>query len=86
MKGVARLNDTISHGGTIVEASPDVKVNGRGVARLGDSVNCSQHGSQTITGASQTVKANSKRVARLNDSISCGAVISSASTDVKIGS
>jgi len=82
MRGVARINDTISHGGTIVEGSPDVTANGRRVARLGDKVECQQHGTQTITSASDDVRANGKKIARLNDTVSCGATITSASNNV----
>ena len=84
MPGAARIDDEISHGGNITEGSPDVKVNSRKVARLGDSVECLQHGPQTITSASENVKANNKGVARLGDSISCGATISTASNDMKV--
>ena len=84
MPGVARLNDEISHGGTIVEASNSVKADGRGIARLGDAVNCAIHGNQTITSASDHVTANGRKVARLNDTISCGAIITTASATVRI--
>lgn len=84
-KGVARLGDSISHGGEITGASSNVTANGRKVARKGDPVQCNQHGSQTITGGSSTVKANTREIARLDDPISCGATISSASTTVKAG-
>jgi uncharacterized Zn-binding protein involved in type VI secretion len=81
----ARLNDSISHGGSIVEASGNVTCNGRRVARRGDRVVCVIHGSQTIVGGSSTVSTNGRQTARLGDAISCGAVISSASPDVETG-
>jgi len=84
-KRVARINDTISHGGEIIEGSPTVSTNSRKVARLGDQVQCDVHGLQTITSASLTVKANGRGVARLGDSISCGATITSASSNVLAG-
>lgn len=82
---VARINDEISHGGFIIEGSPNVEVNSRKVARLGDDVICNVHGPQIITSASSTVKANGIGVARLGDSISCGAVISTASDNTTAG-
>jgi uncharacterized Zn-binding protein involved in type VI secretion len=85
MPDVARLNDTISHGGSIVGASTDTTCNGRGVARLNDPVNCAIHGSQTISSASTVVTANGRGVARVGDSISCGAVIVSGSSDTTAG-
>jgi uncharacterized Zn-binding protein involved in type VI secretion len=83
--GVARLNDTIDHGGTIIGASTTVRANSSGMARLNDPVNCNIHGAQTITSASTTVKANASGVARVGDSISCGAVISTGSPNVNAG-
>jgi len=82
---VARLGDRISHGGEIIEASPDVRANGKRVARLGDRVFCVRHGTQTITGASNKVRANSKRVARVGDRVSCGATITTGARDVRAG-
>lgn len=85
-KSVARVGDSISHGGGIIQGSPNVFTNGIPTARLGDAVECAIHGLQTITSASTTVRANSKGVARIGDSISCGAVITSGSPNVKAGS
>lgn len=82
MRKVARITDTISHGGQIIEGSPNTFANSLKIARLGDHVQCAIHGLQTITSASTTVKANSKGMARLNDTISCGAVIVTASPNV----
>lgn len=84
MPGVARVNDSISHGGSITDGSPTYLVNSRRAARLGDPVTCAIHGSQTITSASTNVKAQDRGIARLGDSISCGAVITSASTNVSV--
>lgn len=78
---IARVTDTISHGGSIVAGSPTVQVNDLAVARLGDSVICDIHGSQVISSASDNLYADGIAVARIGDSISCGAVISSGSPD-----
>jgi len=84
MPAVARLDDMHSgicdHGldccphnvtGVIVSASGNVNANGRGVARLEDSVthNCPHCGTGKISSASGTVKANGKGVARLGDAV-----------------
>lgn len=82
---VARLGDPISHGGQITGASTDVKANGIGVARFGDTVHCDVHGNQTISSASTTVNADGRGVARVGDSISCGAVITDGSPNVNSG-
>jgi hypothetical protein len=94
MRGAARLNDkTIGncsiHGpnikGKIITSSPDIDVNGRGLARLGDKVlaDCG-HVAEIIT-ASSTEDPNNKRgTARLNDKVGNSpyrAKIITASTD-----
>lgn len=82
---VARINDLISHGGEIIEGSPNVTANGRKVARLNDKVQCDVHGLQMIITASEVAYANSKGIARLDDEISCGALITTASPNVWCG-
>lgn len=85
MAKTARLGDSISHGGSITGASPDVYCNGIRVARLGDSVLCALHGPQSISSSSGTVFANGIGVARVGDSITCGATITSGSPDHDTG-
>lgn len=85
MPQVARIGDGISHGGAIIEGSPDVFANGIAVARLGDKVQCQIHGLRVITSGSATVSVNGKPVARIGDSISCGAVIVEGSPDIEAG-
>lgn len=50
MKGVIRLGDKTNHGGSVLTASNNVTVRGKGVARIGDSVSCPKkgHGPTTI--------------------------------------
>lgn len=99
-RGVARLRDrtdgTCSHpshpvpirtGGKIITASGDTSANGRGVARLNDTVltDCG-HTGKIIT-ASGTNKTNGRPTARLNDRIGRGdyvATIVSASGDTNV--
>lgn len=84
MQPVARLGDAISHGGTIVQGSPNFFCDGRPVARLGDTVICALHGPQKIVSASGKVFANNRGVARIGDSISCGATIVTGSPKLQI--
>jgi len=66
--GVARLNDIVEgiceiHGpqkGRITSASPDVIVNGRGVARIGDKVKAECGHVSTIVSGSTSEKPNGK--------------------------
>jgi uncharacterized Zn-binding protein involved in type VI secretion len=102
MAGVARLNDMHSgicnhglpccpHGvtGIISSASGNVNANGRGVARLNDSVthNCPHCGTGYVSSAGK-VKANGMGVARLGDSVTYpggGGTIITASENVFAG-
>jgi len=82
---VARIGDAISHGGVIITGSSNVMVNGLGVARLGDSVNCAIHGLRVISTASAITHANGLGVAREGDFVTCGAVIVTGSSNVQSG-
>jgi uncharacterized Zn-binding protein involved in type VI secretion len=77
----ARLGDAHSRGGTIVEASPDVYVNGKRVARVGDAIICPFHGRNKIMSGSSKVFANSKAVAHVGSKCECGATIIQGSED-----
>jgi uncharacterized Zn-binding protein involved in type VI secretion len=85
MSGIARLGDNISHGGNITSASSDIMVDGRGAARIGDQINCQQHGPGTITGGSSDIQSDGRGLARVGDQCSCGAVITGGASD-SIGS
>ncbi len=77
---IARVGDPVSHGGEVVQGSDNVLANGRNVARLGDMVNCYEHGLQPIVGGcSETVLTNGRPTARSGSTAACGAVISSDS-------
>lgn len=80
----ARLGDPHSHGGTIVEASGNVLLNGLGVARVGDHVVCPLHGLQPIVSGSSTYRVNNRWVARVGSAVACGAVISGGSPSMNI--
>ena len=82
---VARVGDSISHGGEITGGSPNVFTNAIATARLGDPVECAIHGAQTIVTASSTVIANGVGVARQGDLISCGATITEGSPNTFAG-
>jgi uncharacterized Zn-binding protein involved in type VI secretion len=79
MGGVARVGDQHSHGGVITTGSPDVQVDGKPVARIGDQAQCPKHGTVVITGGSASVMTDNLRTARIGDSLSCGAVITGGS-------
>ncbi len=80
---VARVGDTIDHGGEIISGSPTRTFNGIPAARVGDQVMCSLHGLQTITTGSPPPPAgytvNGLALARVGSLCSCGATIVSGS-------
>jgi uncharacterized Zn-binding protein involved in type VI secretion len=80
MPGVARIGDAISHGGQITSASADITSDGLGVARIGDTAQCDEHGTVTIVGGSSTVKGDNIGIARIGDQCSCGAIITGSSS------
>jgi len=77
--GVARQNDIVIgdceiHGknikGRVIEASTNVQVNGRGVARIGDKVKAECGHESTITSGSTSEKPNSKPgIAKQNSTV-----------------
>lgn len=81
MPKTARLGDPGSHGGTIVTGSPDVILNGKNVARVGDTYACPIHGPNPIVEGSPDDFVNGKKVARVGDATECGAVITDGSPD-----
>ena len=82
MAAVARIGDGLSHGGNITGGSPDVRVVGAQVARVGDAAQCAIHGAVTITTGSAVSLADAKRIARVGDACSCGATITSGAGTV----
>jgi uncharacterized Zn-binding protein involved in type VI secretion len=75
MPEAAYVTTGLSHGGSVIEGSPNVYVNGKAIARLGDAASCSLHGLTQISSASSTTTANGLPVARLGDSCACGAIL-----------
>lgn len=72
---VARVDDTIDHGGKILTGSPTGSAEGKAIARVGDTVLCDAHGTVTITTGSASYSYESRKVARVTSLCSCGATI-----------
>lgn len=85
MPAAARRGDLISHGGEIIEGSPDHATNSIPTARKDDAVICVIHGLQKIAAGSPTVEVNGRQRARVGDPITCGAVITTGSPNVDVG-
>lgn len=69
------LGDKLSHGGSVVEASPHSDSGGIGIARVGDKASCRLHGSVTIATGDATMIVDGKPAARHGDKTSCGATL-----------
>jgi len=94
-KPAGRLGDIGSeHNGfpptPIISGSPDVTINGKPAARVGDSLaphskpKNGTHG-RSIAAGSSSVTINGRPAGRVGDAISCGGVISNGSANVTIG-
>lgn len=70
-----RLGDKLSHGGSVIEASPHSDIDGVGIARIGDKASCSKHGTVTIVSGDPSLIIDGKPAARDGDKTSCGAVL-----------
>ena len=72
---VARLGDTTDHGGTVVEAAPNLKHMGIRVALDGHMVECPKCGGKFPIEATGKRTHNGVRVAFLGDQTACGATL-----------
>lgn len=81
---VARIGDSIDHGGEIISGSPNWKCNGSPIARVTDHVACKAHGVQTIDTGSPNWKCNGLAIARIGSVCSCGARIVTGSGNWKV--
>ena len=73
MPVIAHLNDQLTQGGRVIQASPDVMADSRAVARVGDMALCLRHGLVRIVSGASTVFANGRAVAYHGSLCSCGA-------------
>jgi uncharacterized Zn-binding protein involved in type VI secretion len=86
MPGAARQSQDEA-GGTIIEGSADVIINGTGAARVGDAVaghGLPPHDSPVLVQGSDTVFVNGIALSRSGDLASCGDA-ATGSSDVIVG-
>ena len=81
-KPVARVGDTSSHGGSIIDGSPSVRGNNRPIALVGSTYNCQVHGPNPIVTGAPYIFGNDVLVAHVGSKTACGAEITSGSPDV----
>lgn len=72
------VGDSTSHGGTVIEGSPQSGTQGKRIARVGDKVTCPQrgHGGTTVIATGDpTCMIDGKPAARHGDVTACGATL-----------
>jgi uncharacterized Zn-binding protein involved in type VI secretion len=78
-KGVIRLGDSTTHGGSVVKVGSITEVGGIRIARIGDSVTCPQcKGTYTIVEGEPTYTDDGIPVALHGHKTSCGASLISS--------
>lgn len=79
------VGDKLDHGGSVISGASQTDINGKAVARKGDSAVCSSHGPTTIVSGDSTVLIDGQAVARQGDRTACGATLlaSQTCTDVR---
>jgi len=80
MAQIVRLGDPSSHGGTMITATGNFKVNGIVVCVSGDIHHCPIHQDTPVTGTGQP-ESNGKPIVKTGDVAGCGAVITSGSSN-----
>lgn len=78
-RDVARLGDTTDHGGEVIEAAPNLKHKGIGVALDGHLVRCPKCGGDFPIQATGKRTHNGVRVGFIGDGTTCGATLQKAS-------
>lgn len=75
-----RVGDKTSHGGEVTTGSPNMIVDGKEVARLGDKATCPLHGDTVIGAGSPTYITDGQPTARHGDTTACGATLIASQT------
>lgn len=78
-------NDSISHGGVVVEGSPFSDINGKRIARVGDKVSCRTCGDTVIATGDATCVIDGRSAARHGDTTACGATLIASQFDSTLG-
>lgn len=79
------VGDTLApHGGTVTAGSNADLVEGKAVARKGDTVECKQHGTQTIAEGDATSMIGGSPVALHGHRATCGCTLVSRGTTISM--
>jgi uncharacterized Zn-binding protein involved in type VI secretion len=78
------VGDRTSHGGVVIQGSPESTVDGKAMARVGDKVTCPKrgHGSVTVVvSGDPTCMVDGQAAAREGDKTACGATLLSSQSN-----
>lgn len=79
------VGDTLApHGGIVTTGSNDDIVDGKPVARKGDSAECKEHGTQTIAEGDETGMVGGSLVALHGHRVTCGCTLVSRGTTISM--
>jgi uncharacterized Zn-binding protein involved in type VI secretion len=78
MKGIIRIGDKTTGGGTVLSGSSDMRFEGVGVAREGDPVRCRSHGRTVIAEGHPAFRDNGVPVAFDGHRCACGCALISS--------
>jgi len=75
MKGIIRIGDKTTSGGSVLTGSPNRKFHGIGVARVGDRVSCPAHGPTVVSEGHSTFRDNGVPIAFQGHRCACGCAL-----------
>lgn len=79
------VGDTLApHGGTVTTGSNKDIVDGKAIARKGDTVECKEHSTQTIAEGDEASMVSGSPVALHGHRVSCGCTLASRGTTISM--
>ncbi|SDK51824.1 Zn-binding Pro-Ala-Ala-Arg (PAAR) domain-containing protein, incolved in TypeVI secretion [Pseudomonas delhiensis] len=75
MKGVIRIGDKTTSGGSVLEGSQTMRFHGIGAARVGDKVSCPAHGPTVVNEGHPVFKDHGVPVAFHGHRCACGCAL-----------
>lgn len=78
---ICHPGSALSHGGAVIQGSPNYTTKGIPVSRVGDAAICAIHGPVVISSGSPDYNFDGKACARIGSSCSCGATLVSSQSN-----
>jgi len=85
MPNFVRISDANDHGGKVLTGSTTMKLEGRGVARVGDRVSCPKHGANVIVEGSGIFRDGGIPVALDGHRCACGCRLIASFANGRVG-